>query len=735
MTSIFLTSIIQYIDIAHAQGNDETIIISSQFRMTEFAENNNVNNSISSIDIPLPSEVWNITNVQLNFSDIKLGKEVKTIEDKAESTYRTIDAKGTLGYGVEINITEPTTIFGAYIYGYMTGNPIFPVYVQIQGYDNDTYAPDGNVLAHTSINISSPGWYLQMFEEEISFTTGSYYLVINGTELFPTDKSEYNWRYNASGSIHNYLNTALYNGDWTQDDTGKPFLYKLIQRVNRSFNPKEINMTAEFNGSSYPVLDGLVEYTGNLTINELISPNNTIFNIQINNNRSVDLIFNLSYQVNIINYFFSDGQVQLKDSSENRWILTPDISSIYDNYTVKFNFPSAWYNFSVKRNGVDITPNVSINVLDNYILIPNDAMMIGASWEILANSLNVGLSLNTPKLKFGPNQDLEFSLLPPIDPGNLTYLLINSLGFEEYREEIEITTTTTSEIVFSYTLSANPNEGTYWAYIYWFDGENAGIKAQDFQINVPFVLDPMIIVLIVVGSIILAGTSFTSYKLIKRSKRIHEEHRQKIYNKYMDVLNLEYFIVIEKKTGLNIYEQVLASKDIDASLITGFLEAIRNFGIELTGVNEQSQTIKLEYQKSKIIMSEFRDFRILLIMKENPSQDFLDSIKSLSYDIDDKYGDDIAHFTGNIKEFADIKSLLDQHLETSLIYPLEIKTQDVKTTSDEKAMINRAKDVMKMKNVDYFFLSYLLYARKGFQIKDAETVLKLIDKRIFQPKI
>ena len=222
---------------------------------------------------------------------------------------------------------------------------------------------------------------------------------------------------------------------------------------------------------------------------------------------------------------------------------------------------------------------------------------------------------------------------------------------------------------------------------------------------------------------------FTGYKLIKRSKRIHQEYRQQIYNKYMDVLNLEYFIVIEKQTGLNIYEQILAGKDIDASLITGFLEAIRSFGIELTDANEQSQTIKLEYHKSKIIMSEFKDFRILLIMKENPSQDFLDSIKSLSYDIDDAYGEELADFKGEISKFQGIKDLLDTHLETSLIYPLELKPQNVKVTSDEKALITRAEEVMKMRKTDYFFLSYLLYAKKGFQIKDAETVLNLIEKK------
>lgn len=733
LISFVIVSLFQFVGFSHAQNNGEPINISTKFRMTEFTENIDNSTSVSSINIPLPSEGWNITNIELNISDIKLGKEVKTVEDKGQ-TISTIDSKGKLGYGVELNITEPTIIFGVYIYGYIIGTPVLPVYVQIQGYNVGTDAPDENILGNSLINISSPGWHLQMFEEEVSLSSDKYYLVINGSELtFPEDKATYNWFYNSSGSLNN-LNTAIYDGDWKQDDFGKPFLHKLVQRVNRSFNAEEVNMTAEFNGSSYPILDGSTEGTGNLTINELIAPNNTIFSIVINNNRSIDLLFNLSYNCKIINTFFSDGQVQLREGSANGWILTPDINRVYYNYSVKFNYPTSWYNLTVRRNGLD-APNVTISPTDKYILFTNASIIDGASWEIFANAPNVVLSLNTPKLKFGPDQDLEFSVLPPINPGNLTYILMNSLGFEEYKETIEITETTTSEIVLSYTLSSNPNEGTYWAYIYWFDGENAGVISQDFKINIPFVLDPIYIVLIVVGSIILAGASFTSYKLIKRSKRIHQEYRQKIYNKYMDVLNLDYFIIIEKRTGLNIYEKILAGKDMDASLITGFLEAIRSFGIELTGANEQSQTIKLEYQQSKIIMSEFKDFRILLIMKENPSQDFLDSIKSLSYDIDNTYGEDIAHFTGNIDKFANIKDLLEQHLETSLIYPLELKPQDVKITSDEKVIINRAEEVMKMRKTDYFFLSYLLYAKKGFQVKDAETVLNLISKKIFQPKI
>jgi hypothetical protein len=704
--------------------------------MTEFSQNSDVIENISSISIPLPSEDWDITNVQLNFSDIKLGKEEVIIEEQGQSIHL-IDSKGKLGYGVEINITEPTILFGVSIYGYMTGIPIQSVYLQLQGYNGGTNSPDETVLANTLLNISTPGWHMNLFDEEVSLSVGSYYLVINGSDLtWPVDKSIYNWLYNASGSVNTNLHTAEYDGgSWTQKDVGKPLLHKLIQRVNVSFNPEEVNMTAEFDGFSYPIINGSLEGTGNLTINEKFSPEEDFLNIDIINNRSIDLLFNLSYSIQLTHVLSTPGQVLIREGVDNLWTINPSFIRYHDNYTIKFTYPTSWFNISVKRNGVDFSSNVSINTIDKNILFPNETIIDGASWEIFANSPSLGLSLNVPKTSFQPGQELAFSVLSPINPGNLTYVLINSLGFKQYNETIEITQVTSEEIVLSYTLSSNPNEGVYKAYIYWYDNESAGLITQEFNINVPFVLDPIYIIIIVVGSVIIASATFTSYKLIKRSRRRHEEFRQKIYNKYMDVLNLDYFIIIEKRTGLPIYEQILASKDIGSSLITGFLEAIRTFGIELTGANEQSQTIKLEYQQSKIIMSEFKNFRILLIMKENPSQDFLDSIKTLSYDVDTIYGDQIATFTGNISGFENVKELLDKHLETSLIYPLKVETQGIKVHSEEKAIISRAEKIMKKRNSDYFFVSQLLSTKKGFQVKDAETILNLIEKKIFQPKM
>jgi hypothetical protein len=202
----------------------------------------------------------------------------------------------------------------------------------------------------------------------------------------------------------------------------------------------------------------------------------------------------------------------------------------------------------------------------------------------------------------------------------------------------------------------------------------------------------------------------------------------------MDILNLQYILIIDKKSGLDVYQQKFTGKEMDATLVSGFLDAMRSFGIELTNSKDQTQTIKLEFQNSKILMTEYKEFRVILIMNENPSEDFLESIRKLSLEIEKYYGDAIRQFRGgSIKEFRNIKKLVDHHLNTSLIYPLEINDNvEIKLSSEEKSIINRAKHIIKKRNVNYFFVSHLLGTKGGFPVKDAETVLSLIEKNIFQ---
>ena len=242
-----------------------------------------------------------------------------------------------------------------------------------------------------------------------------------------------------------------------------------------------------------------------------------------------------------------------------------------------------------------------------------------------------------------------------------------------------------------------------------------------------------IFILFVITTIIIIISSLVSYITIRKKQIKRKNFRNKIFNKYMDVLNLNYVMVSDKLSGLNIYEQMISGKEMNPTLLSGFLQAISSFGIELTDSEEQSQTIKLEFQNSKILMSDFKNYRLINVFEENPSKEFMDSIEPLSQDIDKYYGKLLKNFDGETTKFFGIKELLERYLQISLVYPLKVViTDNTKLNSEEKTLVYLAINYMKKRNSDYFYISYLM-SEGDFNPKRAEKILGLIDRRIFQP--
>jgi hypothetical protein len=222
--------------------------------------------------------------------------------------------------------------------------------------------------------------------------------------------------------------------------------------------------------------------------------------------------------------------------------------------------------------------------------------------------------------------------------------------------------------------------------------------------------------------------------MAKRIKKKRDFMLQKLRNKVVDSLNLNYLMISETGSGLNVYEQFFIGREIDPSLISGFLAAIRSFGIEITGTFQQSQTLKLDFQNSKILMNEFRNFRLILIMGENPSDDFVESINNLSNDIEKAYGDLIRDFDGNLTKFRGISKLVEHHLNVSFLYPLTINPlKATNLTAAETSVLNKAKEIMKQNRLDYIFTSFLM-DDQTYEPKRIKAIFELIEKGIFQPK-
>ncbi|MFX1502977.1 MAG: hypothetical protein ACFFDH_18600 [Promethearchaeota archaeon] len=724
-----------------AQNNEFSLKVYSRFDLFESTEILDKKPCNDSINLPLPSDFWNVTDIELNFTNVKQNRGIRIVEDNA-TNFETL-RKAVPGLSVQINISEPTTVFGIDIFGAVTSDvSTDSIYVQITGYDSSEDEPNDTVYGSTSLNVSRTlGWHRQTFEEEISLTPGQYYLVLNGIGYPDFDNLNLYWFFNDVSPRFPYLYVAYYYwgmfGGWTWRSAtqNKPFLYKIIQRVNKTYFPENINMTAEIGGNFYPIVSGLELGTGHFEINALnLSPTGENLKISIMNNETVSLFFNLSYRIGIRREFSSIASASIKEGLKVNWTLTPDICRLYNNYSVMFKYPVSWTNLNVFRDGQNVTSQIIFDSLSSHIQIPNNTILNGTMWVITAESPNVPLTLEAPLTEYGPNEILYFYVNPPFRLGNYSIFLIDSEGDILEEERLEKNEVNSSRIEFTYTLPAKPIEGTYKAFVFWNNASMAGVLTQTFSITRPFVLDPFMVLFIVLAIIGGVLTLFTSFKVIKRKRRILEQHRQSIFNKYMDILNLDYILIVEKISGVNIYDQVLAGKNINATLISGFLQAIQSFGIDLTGSYNQSQVVKLEYQDSKILMSEFKDFRVTLIMKESPSQDFLSSIELLSYDINEKYGELLKEFDGEISKFEGIKSLIEKRLPISLIYPLKIKEKiEIKLKAEEKSVVNRARSAMKTRKTDYFFVSNLMSQERGFQAKEAELILKLIDKKIFLP--
>jgi hypothetical protein len=242
----------------------------------------------------------------------------------------------------------------------------------------------------------------------------------------------------------------------------------------------------------------------------------------------------------------------------------------------------------------------------------------------------------------------------------------------------------------------------------------------------------VLIISLLVGSGLAITVS--SVVMLKKSKKKKTARKEATLSKFMDILNLNYIIVIEKKSSLNVYDQAFTDKQFNSTLVSGFLEAIRTFGIDLSGSGDQSQTIKLEYKDSKILMSDYKNFRLIFIMKDLPSQYFYDLIDKLSVEIEHHYGIYLEDFKGNLVPFEGIEDLLKKYLGISLLYPLKLESTGKKIIPIEKDLINRAMSIMKKNRSEYFFITHLM-KEKVFNPKEIEIFFSLIEKGIFKPMI
>ncbi|MFX1428461.1 MAG: hypothetical protein ACFFBE_18555, partial [Promethearchaeota archaeon] len=111
--SIFCLILFSNINISFAGDSENCLVIPLNFQTFEFSDKTGTINNISSVEIELPSSTWDITHLELNFTNIEYYmREIMVIEDNAIKDDIFLDKQNVEGLGVQIELNESATIFG-----------------------------------------------------------------------------------------------------------------------------------------------------------------------------------------------------------------------------------------------------------------------------------------------------------------------------------------------------------------------------------------------------------------------------------------------------------------------------------------------------------------------------------------------------------------------------------------------------------------------------------------------
>ena len=278
------------------------------------------------------------------------------------------------------------------------------------------------------------------------------------------------------------------------------------------------NANAQSNGDSLtiPTNITLLEFGENTGSKENVSSLDIIIPTSSWNLNEMQLNFTINHSIRMSKNLECESSVMIDENYYNSWSVTPQLLREFSNYSVKFFFPENWFDLSVKRDSVDINSQIQIDSIDHFIFIPNNTIRTGADWLISANSNKTSFILDVDRTEFLAGQELKFFISEPILNGNYTFVLTDPFDDVIYTDNKTIPSDSLS---FTYALPQTSVDGEYKAYIYWFNGTDAGLTTQVFAITLPLTIDWFMVTSIIIIIGLTLTVSASSYVLIKKNKK------------------------------------------------------------------------------------------------------------------------------------------------------------------------------------------------------------------------
>jgi len=133
--------------------------------------------------------------------------------------------------------------------------------------------------------------------------------------------------------------------------------------------------------------------------------------------------------------------------------------------------------------------------------------------------------------------------------------------------------------------------------------------------------------------------------------------RETIWKKFLDVLNIKHILLMDKHSGLTLLNYAVSGVDIDANLLSGFIQANITFS-ESSEVSNKNIVPSIEYQfyefqykKFNILLKDGEIIRVCLILDHKASIKLRNQVFQFLEDFEPQFKEELIALLEKAREF------------------------------------------------------------------------------------
>jgi hypothetical protein len=229
-------------------------------------------------------------------------------------------------------------------------------------------------------------------------------------------------------------------------------------------------------------------------------------------------------------------------------------------------------------------------------------------------------------------------------------------------------------------------------------------------------------------------SNFKVYELDSYERHLQVE-REIIWQKFSDILNIRHILVIDKESGLKLLSYSILGVNLDADLLSGFIQANITFSESENVSRNGSEYMKnlqfyeFQYQDFNILLKDGDVIRLCLILDHKASDNMRADVQQFLQEFEEFFSGEIVKFkkSGSFNAENMTEFIVDA-LQITLVFPMSLAHSITPNDLDEinenkiqKVIFTLAKELLAAKS--FFFINNLVNRVKKIVNLDASIIL------------